>query len=305
MVLTGLEIFHQLIIKLAFLRFFFNLFKTKIYWCHLNISLSRLTHIILFELVRLFNTKRGLLALSAFATIWFIILYYFVGSATGIVTSPSFERIASDVFGALGLSALLKWPVSEFAIYWLVAVYFFPVFSVLACSDQICSDKQRGTLRFITLRSTRLELILGRYLGQLLIITILITLTMLATIILASLRDTSLLIIGLFIAIKLFLELFIIVMPFIALMTLLNTLVTSARLAVVMATLFFGLGPLIVTFVEYQFGQNFYLNLVFPGGQISSILSQTNVSGAHYLLPLLQTLAFIVCSHFVMKRATL
>lgn len=298
------EVFKQFIL-FAFVLFSFNVFKTIIYWCRLNIDFARLSQIILFELVRLFRTKRGLLALLAFATIWFIILYYFVSSAAGIVTSSSFERMASELFGALGLSALLEWPVSEYAIYWLVAVYFFPVFSVLACSDQICSDKQRGTLRFITLRSTRLELLLGRYLGQLLIITILISLTMLATTFLASFRDLSLLSVSLFIGIKLVIELLVVVMPFIALMSLLNTLVSSARLAVVMATLFFGLGPLLITFIDYQLGQSFYLELIFPGGQINSILSQTTIDGSHYVLPILQTLVLLFCSHVVLKRAAL
>ena len=271
----------------------------------MHINFARLSHIIIFEIVRLFRTKRGLLALLAFATIWFIILYYFVSSAAGIVTSSSFERMASELFGALGLSALLEWPVAEYAIYWLVAVYFFPVFSLLVCSDQICSDKQRGTLRFISLRSTRLELLLGRYLGQLLIIAILITLTAVATTILASVRDDALLAISAFIGVKLILELLIVVMPFIALMSLLNTWVSSARLAIVVAILFFGLGPLIIAFINYQVGHNLYLDLIFPGGQINSILAQTNLGGSHYMLPLFQTLILLIVSHLLMKRAAI
>lgn len=259
----------------------------------------------MFELVRLFNTKRGLLALLAFATIWFIILYYFVNSATGYVTSNSFKAMVEQFFGTLGLSALLDWPVSEYAIYWLIAVYFFPLFSIAVCNDQLCSDKQRGTLRFITLRATRVEVVLGRYLGQLLIISILIFLTIIATAIMASARDISLLSPSLTIGVKLFIELFIVVMPFIALMSLFNTLLGTAKLAVVVATLFFGLGPLIIALIKYIFGQEFYLNLVFPGGQIESILAQTSVGGSHYLLPLMQTFIFLICANIVMKRAAL
>jgi len=271
----------------------------------LKINLTRLSAVITFEIVRLFKTKRGLLALLAFSTIWFIILYYFVGSASGLVTSPSFESMANQLFGALGLSALLEWPVAEYAIYWLVAVYFFPSFALLICSDQFCSDKHRGTLRFITLRTTRAELILGRYLGQLLIMAILILMTSIATTILASIRDLTLLLTSLQIGAKLSLELIIIVMPFIALMTLLNTLVNSARLAIVFATLFFALGPLIITYVKFQFGQEFYLTLLFPGEQISSILSQNSVTTSQYLLPLIQTSILLIASHLMMKRASL
>lgn len=271
----------------------------------MKISCSRIWCLVTFELLRLFTTKRGLLALSAFATIWFIILYYFVGSASSMVISPSFESMASQLFGALGLTALLDWPVAEYAIYWLVAVYFFPSFALLVCSDQFCSDKHRGTLRFITLRTTRAELVLGRYLGQLLIIAILILLTSIATTILASVRDVTLLSASLQIGAKLSLELLIVVMPFIALMSLLNNLVNSARLAIVAATLFFALGPLVLAFIQYQFGQVFYLNWLFPGEQISSILSQNNMAISQYLLPLIQTALLLITSHFLMKRASL
>ena len=256
-------------------------------------------------MVRLFQTKRGLLALLAFATIWFIILYYFVNSAAGYVTSNSFKAMADQLFGTLGLSALLEWSVSEYAIYWLIAVYFFPLFSIVVCNDQLCSDKQRGTLRFITLRATRVEVVLGRYLGQLLIISILILLTLIATAILACVRDISLLLASLTIGAKLLLELIIVVMPFIALMSLFNTFVGTAKLAVVIATLFFGLGPLFIAVIKHLFGQEFYLNLIFPGGQIESILAQSGVGVSHYLLPLMQTLVFVLCANIVMKRAAI
>lgn len=271
----------------------------------MNFNLSRLFNIITFEIVRLFKTKRGLLALLAFSAIWFIILYYFVGSASSIVTSHSFESMAKQLFGALGLSALLEWPVAEYTIYWLVAIYFFPSFALLVCSDQFCSDKHRGTLRFITLRTTRAELIIGRFLGQLLIMSILILLTAAATTLLASLRDITLLSESIALGVKLSLQLIIVVLPFIALMTLLNTLVSSARLAIVFATLFFALGPLFIVFIEYQFGQKFYLNLVFPGGQISNVLAQSSDLASQYLLPLVQTAVLLISSHLIMKRASL
>jgi len=271
----------------------------------LNINLSRLATIITFEMVRLFKTKRGLLALLAFGTIWFIILYYFVGSASAIVTSPSSESMVTEIFRALGLSALLEWPVAEYAIYWLVAVYFFPSFALLVCSEQFCADKHRGTLRFITLRTTRVELLLGRYLGQLLIMGILILMTSLATTVLAVVRDVTLISASLQIGAKLAIALLIVVMPFIALMSLLNTLVSSARLALVAATLIFTLGPLFLAFINYQFGHSLYLNLLLPGEQISRILSQNSPMVSYYLLPLIQTGVLLLVSHLVLKRAAL
>ena len=105
-----------------------------------------------------------------------------VSSATEIIFSDGFKIVASTLFGSLGLNALLEWPVAEFAIYWLVAVYSFPLFALFVTSDQTCSDKARGTLRFITLRATRSEILIGRFFGQFLIIVVLIFLTLIACI---------------------------------------------------------------------------------------------------------------------------
>lgn len=269
------------------------------------INFTRLSHILVFELTRLFTTKRGWLSLIAFTTIWFIILYYFVASASIIVSSPSSESYIKQIFAAIGLSALLDWPVSEFAIYWLVSVYFFPCFAVLVCSDQLCSDKQRGTLRFISLRVSRLELLLGRYLGQLCIVTLLIVVTSLATMLLASIRDITLISLSLGLAAKLSFELMVLVMPFIALMTLLNTFLSSARLALVFATLTFTLAPLVIRLIQHQLGHDFYLDYLIPGGKIADILSQSNVISAQYLLPVIQTMIMLAISHAILKRASL
>jgi hypothetical protein len=253
----------------------------------------------------LFSTKRGIIALLAFATVWFIILHYFVSAAATIVTSSTFKQMANELFGALGLSALLKWPVPEFAIYWLVAVYSFPIFSLFAASDQICSDKSRGTLRFISLRATRLELILGRFLGQVMILALLILMTLLATTLLAMSRDSGLALASIGIAAKLFFELLVVILPFVALMTALNCLLSSARMALVSSVLFFGLGPLFVTFIKYQFGQSFYLEQIFPGGQITDILAQAETGIQHFGLPIAQTLVLLFISHLLIKRESL
>ena len=95
-------------------------------------SFQRMLCLAKFELYRLFLTKRGALALVAFATAWFLILRYLVSSAATIVSSKMFQDMAEQIFGMLGLSELLTWKVPELAIYWLVAVYSFPVFALFS-----------------------------------------------------------------------------------------------------------------------------------------------------------------------------
>lgn len=264
-------------------------------------SLQRTWCLAKFELVRLFLTKRGMLALLAFATTWFIILYYPVNSAVDIVYSSSFAEIAKQLFGAFGLAELLTWPVPELAIYWLVAIYSFPVFALIISSDQTCADRNRGTLRFIALRASRAEIIYGRFLGQIIINATLIALTLFATLLMAMYRDASLFDQGLLKAGQLFIDLVIVVLPFIALMSFINSFTKSSRLAIVFSVLFFGLVPVLIGIIEYQFSAAGYLTYIIPGYQIAEMINPKQLQIATYLLPLLQMLSYIVMAHLVMK----
>jgi hypothetical protein len=258
-----------------------------------------------FELTRLFLTKRGVIALAAFSTVWFIILYYLVSSAVSIVSSETFQDIVEQLFGVLGLANLLNWPVSELAIYWLIAACLFPSFALFSASDQTCSDRTRGTLRFISLRATRTEIIFGRFLGQVLITEILISVTILATVLMASYRDVSLLGQSIHQAISLLIDLSIIVLPFIALMTLLNSFLRSSRMAIVVCTLIFGLGPFMVSMLAYKLPIAAKLNYIFPGGQITEILGQSEIAVGHYSLPIIQSILFLIIANIIMKRTSL
>ncbi|MEW6984508.1 ABC transporter permease subunit [Colwelliaceae bacterium 6471] len=268
-------------------------------------SFKRIVCLAKFELVRLFLTKRGALALAAFATAWFLILYYLVSSAATIVTSAAFQEMAKQMFGMLGLSQLLKWPVPEMAIYWLLSAYSFPVFALFAASDQTCSDRTRGTLRFISLRASRSEIVIGRFFGQVMIIAILIFVTLLATSGMATYRDSEIFIPALMRSISLFGNLFIVVLPFIAFMSFINSFIRSSRLSLIVCSLFFGLGPLVIGLLEYNIGATTYLDYLLPGVQISDMLGQEKIIWSHFSIPLMQTAFYLVLADLTMKRSAL
>jgi ABC-type transport system involved in multi-copper enzyme maturation permease subunit len=269
------------------------------------VNIHRLSILTQFELNRIFKTKNGLIALSAFCAVWFILLYYMISSATEIIFSDAFKIAASTLFGALGLSALLKWPVAEFAIYWLVAVYSFPLFTLFAASDQTCSDRARGTLRFITLRATRTEILLGRYLGQFIILIVLILLTLIACVALATLRDATLLFPSIKQAAILFIELSFIIMPFIALMSFLNSVVSSAKMSIVVSILFYTIGALLIGFIQFQFNSGIFLDYLFPGTQISRVVSLQELDFIHYLIPVVQSAVLLFAADKLLKRVSI
>ena len=271
----------------------------------LPINVGRLTQIAGFELVRMFLTKRGLIALAAFALVWLVILRYPIGQAVGIISSPDFEQIARDISGSIGLNKLLDWPEAEFAMYWLIALYSFPVFSLFICSDQTVGDRERGTLRFLSLRSTRFEILFGRFLGQLAVLTCLVGITLIATLAVLGFREPSLLAGGLGRAVSIFLILIVTFTPFVALMSLINTFASSSRLSIVLAILYFTAGGIIVGLLEWQIPALSVLDYLFPGVQIELLAGQNLPLLSALAIPLVQTAVLLVVAQRVFARSSL
>ena len=271
----------------------------------LPINVGRLTQIAGFELVRMFLTKRGLIALAAFALVWLVILRYPIGQAVGIISSPDFEQIARDISGSIGLSKLLDWPEAEFAMYWLIALYSFPVFSLFICSDQTVGDRERGTLRFLSLRSTRFEILFGRFLGQLAVLTCLVGITLIATLAVLGFREPSLLAGGLGRAVSIFLILIVTFTPFVALMSLINTFASSSRLSIVLAILYFTAGGIIVGLLEWQIPALSVLDYLFPGVQIELLAGQNLPLLSALAIPLVQTAVLLAVAQRIFARSSL
>ncbi|MCW8865007.1 MAG: ABC transporter permease [Colwellia sp.] len=268
-------------------------------------SFHRIWCLAKFELVRMFLTKRGAIAIAAFAMAWFFILYYAVSRADELVSSDLFVTIAHQVVSSAGIQALLSWPVPELSMFWVMAIYSFPLFSLIASSDQTCADRTRGTLRFIALRATRTEILIGRFSGQVLILMVLIASTLFATLLMASYREASLFFVGLMKSLSLFQNILIAVMPFIALMSFFNSFIRSSRLAIIVSFLFFGLTPLVISFIEYKLGLNTYLNYLIPGVQLSDVINQKNALLSGYFIPLAQTCGYLLVGNIIMKRSSL
>lgn len=266
---------------------------------------KRLVDIARFELVRLFLTKRGLLSVGAFLICWLLILRYPIAESGTLLSSPEFAGFFDSVFGAIGLSKLLTWAESELAVYWLIALYSFPSFCLFLCSDQTVGDKQRGTLRFLSLRASRSEILFGRFLGQVLILAILILFTLTATLVLLSFRDPALFAAALHRSLLLFAYLLIAVMPFIALMSLFNTFAATARSAFVFAVLFFAGGGIVVSLLSWQIPALERLDLVFPGYQLDQMAGQNADNLLAVVLPLGQTLVLLLLAQRVFVRSAI
>jgi len=268
--------------------------------------MNAIWHICQFELTRLFLTKRGAILLLAFAVIWLIIFRYPVLAAANSLSNNTFGDNLAAFSQSMNLQHLIEWNYGELAIYWLFAVFAFPITAVLMSSDQLASDANRGTLRFILLRCSRHQLLLGRFLGQLFILASLITMTLFAAFAMGMSRDASLATSALDELFFVGINLFIIGMPYIAVTSLLNIILKSSKLSIVMIIIVVPIFHSIVSYLSTIIAPLEILLLALPGiglidaAQMPALeLSQTTI------LPVLQTVAYLAAAQFLLTRRAL
>lgn len=269
-------------------------------------SNSRIWTIANYELTRLFNTKRGWMALIAFALVWYFILRYPVYYASSFMSQPELEDTLRQVFGMVGADKLLSWPVPELAVYWIVSLILYPIFALFITSDQISSDRARGTLRFIVLRSTRFELFFGRYLGQLFILSILVFATLVASSLMATYRDPAL-------ASSLanhfgfiFFHMVFVLAPIVAVTALTSVLCQSARSATFLAIIGIGLSVILVAVATYYLPQLSFLDDILLGAQIADLATSSGIDSlSHLILPVSQTVILLTIALVSFQRRAL
>ncbi len=269
-------------------------------------QLKNLLIIAKFELVRLFLTPRGLVSLATFAIIWFFLLRYPINLAADIVLSADFSQTISAKFGEVGLANLLKWKVPEMAVYWVVSLYVFPLFAILISADQTCSDRSRGTLRFLSLRTSRDSIFLGRFVGQMLILGFLIITTLAGAILLAVWKNPYVFTEALQASVLIGVNLFIVLLPFTALMALISATVRSARLSTMLAIISWGLLSGFSAWLAMKIPATEFLQGWLPGGQRIDLVKTNGWNTLSYsLLPVLQMIVFLLAGRFFMNRSSL
>ncbi|PKH29961.1 ABC transporter permease subunit [Shewanella sp. ALD9] len=272
-------------------------------------SPSTLTHIWLlakYELTKRFTNKSGMISLIAFMLIWAILLLYPIKSASEFIMQPNFKDFTEALFGPGSLRHLFEWTVEEFAVFWLAALYLFPMFSIFIAADQFSSDKQRGSLRFLTLRVSRSSLFFGRFLGQMFIQLMLIILTLLATIALALSRDISLLLPSITTSLIVMVNLVIVLLPYTAAMAVLSLHANSARQASIFAVILWAVVSIFIALINMNFPQLSWLNWILPGSQIGNLINTQGLGSFVYApIPLLQTAVILFAGKVLMSRSAL
>ena len=244
--------------------------------------------IIRFEFSRVFLSARGWMYLFTFGLIWYFILNYLV----------------------LGIASLIPqgvgWPVAELNSYWRVALYLFPGLCLMITANQTCSDRSRGTLRFLVLRTDRDSIFFGRFISQMLIQMLLVVATAVTALIAAVMHDASVMAAALESTVIIVTNLFIVLIPITAMMSLLSLTVNSTRQVTVLAALIWVLSSAVIKGISYYFPFFEVFELMIPGRQLSELsgLPQAETLALAYI-PLLQGLVLLLAGRFIMQRASL
>jgi hypothetical protein len=259
-----------------------------------------------FELHRLFASPRGWFALSAFVIIWYVLLRYPIFQASAGMQDPEILRIFSGIFGMAGMYNILNWPLPELSAYWVMCVGLLPMCTLFFAADQTSSDRSRGTLRFLMLRTSRDSVFFGRFLGQMLIQSILISLSIAATLAMAWWRLGSLSAAALEAALIMVINLVVIIAPFTALMAMCSALVKSSRMAISLAVVGSGVVLGVLGWVAWYLPMVRELMAFVPGAQISQVLSKAGWSTLQSSgLPLAQTAVFLLIGRQIMQGKSL
>ncbi len=260
-----------------------------------------------FELKKLLFNPRGLISLFAFSLVWLLILLYPIRSASSFLLTEEFRQLISAVFGENSINELFKWEVAEMAVFWIAALYLFPLFSIFVSADQFASDKSRGTFRFLSLRTGRDSIFFGRFTGHMLIQSLLLILTILATVILAASRDMSLLLPALSSGALVFINLFIILLPYTAMMAILSLYANTARQATIYAILFWAISAIIIAIINSQLPSLAELiQWVLPGAQLSMMINTQGFGSFVYApIPLIQAAVLLFLGRSYMNRSSL
>ncbi|TKB49409.1 ABC transporter [Ferrimonas sediminicola] len=267
-------------------------------------SLTHLRLTAAFELRRLFATRRGLLWLLAFALVWGLLLRYPILGAADLLRREDMREFFLSL-SPDGLSTLYLWSSPELAIFWVAALVLYPMATIGLAADQMASDLQRGTLRFLTLRISRDSLLLGRFLGMMTIQLLMILASLAGTLGLAIYKGAALLpLLGQSTLVTL--NLLLVVLPFTATMALLSLLAKSGRQAVVLATLFWLMLPLATGLLSMAWQPLEHLLLLVPGGQIKELMVMTPAAALTTgWQPLTQTLLMLVLARQTLERSSL
>lgn len=262
--------------------------------------------IALNEWARLFLSKRGWIAIIAFALIWAIFLMYVIAPAAKFISSQDAGMVLGALLERFGANALNNWQSKEIALYWAFSLYLLPFFTMISAADQIASDKARGTLRFLVLRTSRSALFFGRFIGQYVIQLFIILITVASVLALIAYHSAENLPDAIEEVPIVVANLALVLLPYVALMALVSVIAHSAKQATLYAIIGWIVLWFVLGYVQGKFGPFPILDWVLPGSQLGTLVRMGGWDTLNLApIPLLHTFVLLGFGWFAISRSDL
>ncbi len=257
------------------------------------------------ELQRTFSTPRGLTVVAAFLLVWALILWYLVKGAASWLANGEGVLVGS-FFNSRLIESLLGWQVPEFSVFWVIGLYLFPLLCLMLAADQTAADRTRGTLRLLSLHTTRTSLFLGRFTGAMIVQALLLALVTAATLMLAVVRNEALLVPALDTAAMVFVNLLLLIAAYTAAMAVISLFAGSARQATTWATIIWIALTVLLSWLAHRYPETANLRWLVPGAHITSLLHHNSWQALQLaIVPVVQATVLLVAGWFIINRRDL
>ncbi|MFK7858688.1 MAG: ABC transporter permease subunit [Granulosicoccus sp.] len=258
------------------------------------------------EVLRLFSTRRGFLSLTGFCLIWLAVLHYGVMPAARLFSGASESGLADLILPEIGLSGMRLWPTPELSVYWLVSLYLLPFLAIMTAADQTASDRARGTLRYLVLRCSRLEIYFGRYVGQLFILLLVVLVTLVSVYVVVTINSPENLAGAAATSPVIVVNLILVLSPYIALMALVSVLASTARQATLYAVVIWIAVSFLVSYLKRVLPEASWLDWALPGSQIGTLTGLTGWETLSVaLIPIVHTFVLLLVGAVIMRKRDL
>lgn len=258
------------------------------------------------ELKRVVASRRGLVSLLAFAVFWYAVLVWVVRPAGRFADGVGTRDVGAMLDRLLGFDLLLRWEAPQLAVWWVVALYVLPFVAVFASADQIASDRARGTLRYLVLRASRLQILSGRFIGQALLMAGVVAASALSVLLLVAIDRPDALSAAVPSLPAAMLALWLTLLPWIALMALVSALASTPGQATRYALILWVLLSLGAGWLSRRLAEHGWVEYLMPGSATRAMLGRSAEAAlAPAAIGLLHTGVFLAAAALVMTRRDL
>ena len=258
------------------------------------------------ELRRFLASRRGLVSLLAFALLWYAVLVWVIRPAGLFADGAGGRGAGALIDRLLGFDPLLGWAAPQLAAWWAVALYLLPALAVFASADQIASDRARGTLRYLVMRASRIEILLGRFFGQALLMAGMVLATAASMLALVAIDRPDALGAATRSLPASVLAVWLTLLPWIALMALVSSLASTPGQATRYALILWVVLSLVSGWLSRRFGDQGWVEHLMHGSGVRAMLGRSAETAlAPASIGLVHTVVFLGLAALVMTRRDL